>query len=129
MVFICNCTCRTFFIHDTGEIECANCGTFHTCHTESIGEFVKSLPPSDPTTEKTDGGSMTVTNTGAVFSARATMDVLTKWHREDNVRFIAGYAKNGAGKHWLNITTEDEKAQVVRLLSDLLEFTKAAKIG
>lgn len=124
IVWVCSCGCKSFFLHEGGDIECANCNVY-TAHAEN-GRWANVLPelPDEVTTD--DGGAINVKCVGsAEFARRRAMKRITEWSTADKLAAVFGYHHDGSGSHWTDIANEEQKQWVLRKLRELLTHLEA----
>lgn len=124
LVMVCmNCNCMTHYVHDDHTIECANCGD----RMGEMSEWRLPLPP-EPEVIKNTAGCVKVTNVGSPEAAcAAVLGDIRQWHHDKTLEVLIAYHKDGTGRSWLNLQTEQDREYVLLKLNDLIsQVTKAA---
>jgi len=129
LVFVCNCSCQSFYIKDD-HTECTNCGNVPS-EDEMGAEWRRVLPPlpDDPSTLKDDGGA--VTNrlvSDAVMAKKRFMRAVNECADNDTLAMLVSYSSDGSGKHWLSIDTDEQKKWVLRKLDEIRSYVENKKV-
>jgi hypothetical protein len=129
LVFVCECSCQSFYIKDD-HVECTNCGTV-PCVSCTGSEWRKVLPvlPEDTSTLKDDGGTVTSkVIDDDVFTMKRFIKGVNEWADNGELAALMSYNYDGAGKHWLTINTKERKEWVIRRMEEMLEYVRNKKV-
>lgn len=125
-----NCGCRSFELLSSGQIECCNCGQRPTGYEEEV-EWRRVLPeePKNPDDVEGDGGTIGVRSMGvADIAMHSTMKVMNEWTKAGNATMLIAFGRDGAGKHWFDIHTEEQKEWVLRRLREVTAHIEKLKV-
>lgn len=116
LIFVCGCGCQSFRIQSNDTFECCNCHD-----VKASGEWVKHLPdvPNEPP-ERDSGGTLAVTAIGnKEFAMRRVIRQIEDWAKSEELAALSAFTKDGSGKHWFDVETEEQKQWILRRINDI----------
>lgn len=124
-VWICGCGCQSFRLLSDGAIECCQCENQCNAHSE----WRRDLPDPPDEVERDTSGTIIHTALGVPeLARRRVLKTLDEWARDDELLMVAAYHKDGTGKHWLGIETQEDKDEVLDKLLDLIQDVRSSAV-
>lgn len=75
--------------------------------------------PSDPP-ERDSGGTLAVTAIGnKTFAMRRVIRQVEDWAKSEELAALSAFTKDGSGKHWFDVETEEQKQWILRRIDDM----------
>jgi len=133
-IYLCgNCDCRTFNLLASGTIICSSCDTpvkTEDRNDERWRQVIKTMEPQNPETiTESDSGTLNVNMyADASLARRGTLKRIAQWEEGKELVMVGAYAVDGAGRHWFDVVTEDQRQWVLARLADLMAHVNSMKV-
>lgn len=97
IIWRCDCGCQTFFMHETGSIECAHCGAT-TDNDETKGNWIERLPdvPEHPAEES----EMDLKHVAGTIDFAKETAFRKIMGRKDEVIILMAFFEDGSSSQW-----------------------------
>lgn len=129
LVAICSeCQCNTFKCFADGTVKCSYCETPLVPNHPNEENWERCIPepPADPSIVKE---AKSTTRSGVpdnTMSRRRTLKIINKW--DGDIELVDGYHKDGTGRWWTNISTEEDREYVLRKVAEVIDWVVRIKI-
>lgn len=138
LLFTCGqCDCRSWKLLSTGNIECANCGSYFNVHDtceEHTDDGIRgwrkviATAPEETKDLPDEGDTVNVRcMPDETLASRAVFRDLERWLREGKLVFVGGYHEDGRGRWWLGAHNAEQRDWIVRKIGEISDNCASTK--